>query len=87
MTKQKEPSKKRNAQSNRKFVGHYIYLEYTVGLPKRAKYVDRALAHMDSAFAALYSDENFVTLLRAESLATVPAHLGRLLPRKQSTCR
>lgn len=87
MTTRKEIPKKKAQSSKRKFVGHYIYLEYTIGLPKRARYVARALADWESTFATLYADENFVTLLRAESLATFPARLSRLLPREKSSCR
>jgi hypothetical protein len=63
--------------------GHAVYVEYTVTLPGRAELVARHLAVLNTVFDKLFADENFLTLLRAESLTTVPACLRPLLEGKR----
>ena len=58
--------------------GHAVYLQYTLTLPRRAELVSRHLGVLNRIFVGLFSDENFVTLLRAESM-TIPVYLKVLL--------
>jgi len=44
-------------------------------VPKRANLVAQHLRTLKENFETLFSDENFVTLLRAESMARVPIYL------------
>ena len=59
--------------------GHAVYLQYTLTLPTRAELVSRHLGVLNRVFLRLFGDENFVTLLRAESLTNVPVYLKLLL--------
>lgn len=59
-------------------VGHYAHLKYMLALPKRVERIAGDLRVLSSTFATLFSDENFVTLLQAESI-TVPTYLKLLL--------
>jgi hypothetical protein len=63
--------------------GHAIYVEYTLTLPGRVELVARHLAVLNTAFEKLFADENFLTLLRAESMTTVPACLRPFLEGKR----
>ena len=63
--------------------GHAVYLQYTLALPRRAELVSRHLGILDRVFSKLFGDENFVTLLRAESM-TIPIYLKLLL--EKHTC-
>lgn len=58
--------------------GYSFYLRYSRTLPQRAQFVARSLAVLNTAFATLFADDNFVTLLRAESV-TIPTPLLPLL--------
>ena len=64
--------------------GHAVYLQYTLTLPSRAELVSRHLRVLNRIFVRLFSDENFVTLLRAESLTSVPVYLKLLLEKHTS---
>lgn len=64
--------------------GHAVYLQYTLALPKRAELVGRHLGVLNRVFSRLFGDENFVTLLRAESMTTIPVYLKPLL--EEHTC-
>lgn len=68
------------------FTGHSVHVEYTVALPKRADLVARHLYLLNAIFGRLLSDENFVTLLRAESRTTIPMYLKQLLEEEKKTC-
>jgi hypothetical protein len=59
--------------------GHSVHVEYTVALPKRADLAARHLHLLNATFGTLFSDENFVTLLRAESMTAIPMYLKGLL--------
>lgn len=54
-------------------------LKYSAALPVRAKETTEALSQLSRLFEPLFADENFVTLLRAEGLTVVPAHLYPLV--------
>ena len=64
--------------------GHAVYLQYTLTLPKRTELVNRHLEVLNRVFLRLFSDENFVTLLRAESMTTIPVNLKQVL--EKHTC-
>jgi len=49
---------------------------------RKAKICDAKLVFIVTAFDKLLSDENFVTLLRAESLSTMPKYLWAKLGAK-----
>jgi hypothetical protein len=59
--------------------GHAVYLQYTLTLPRRAELVSRHLGVLNRVLLPMFGDENFVTLLRAESLTNVPVYLKLLL--------
>jgi hypothetical protein len=48
-------------------------------LPIRSEEVSQALLEMDAVFMRLYSDDNFITLLQAESLTEIPGRCERIL--------
>jgi len=66
------------------FTGHVVYEEYSIALPKSAKLVAQHLATMRETFRSLFSDENFLTLLRAEGVTTIPAYLKPLFEEARS---
>jgi|HubBroStandDraft_5_1064220.scaffolds.fasta_scaffold1283890_1 hypothetical protein len=51
----------------------------SLALPERATRVGSSLERLQAAFARLFSDENFITLLEAESLNTIPSCLNPVL--------
>lgn len=53
-------------------------------VPKRAALVTQHLRTLNETFATLLSDENFVTLLRAESMTGVPAYFHSLLKEEKA---
>jgi hypothetical protein len=57
--------------------GHAAHVEYTAALPKRADLVARHLEILNVTFENLLSDEHFLTLLRAESMTTIPHYLAK----------
>jgi hypothetical protein len=57
-------------------VAHYSHLQQTLALPKQVALTAEQLAKFRSIFRHLLRDENFVTLLRAESFTAVPEYLG-----------
>jgi hypothetical protein len=59
--------------------GHLIHVRYMEAVPERAALVARHLATLNEIFGTLFSDENFITLLRAESMTRVPAYFQPLL--------
>ena len=48
----------------------------TRALPERAAATARNLQILDAAFRALFADDNFVTLLEAETLTEIPIWLN-----------
>ena len=51
---------------------------------KKAKVCDARLGFIVTAFNKLLADENFTTLLRAESLLSMPGHLAARVNRSLS---
>lgn len=68
----------------RAFTGHVIYEEYSIALPARTKLVMRHLSNIREMYRKLFSDENFLTLLQAEAVTTIPAYLRPLLEEARS---
>jgi hypothetical protein len=56
-----------------------IQVRNTLALPRRAEATARLLRDLRSVFADLFSDENFITLLQAESRTTIPDYLRATL--------
>jgi hypothetical protein len=54
-------------------------IKYTLALPVRAESVAHSLRALREVLRRPFSDENFVTLLRAESMALIPESLRPLL--------
>jgi hypothetical protein len=52
-----------------------VQVKNALALPERAAAVAQCLQRANAAFVELFSDENFVTLLRAESMTTIPKYL------------
>jgi hypothetical protein len=74
------PRKKRRKKKSGPLVhGHLIHVRYMEAVPKRATQVAQHLHTLDRVFSALFADENFVTLLRAETMTRVPAYFQPLL--------
>ncbi len=63
----------------RKAKGHATHLYQTMALPERVVSTAKRLELLRSVFGRLFADEYLVTLLRAESITTVPAYLAPLL--------
>lgn len=68
---------------------HAGRLERAIGLDRRAEFAQAHLERLQGIFKTLLADENFLTLLRAECIKTVPSHLkitmegaGKGVPRK-----
>lgn len=59
--------------------GHFVYASFSAALPKRAAFVEQQLSLVNSIFRELFSDENLRTLMRAESLTSVPVYFKPLL--------
>lgn len=57
---------------------HLCHAAYSTALPKRAAFVERQIILVSSIFRQLFSDENFRTLMRAESLTKVPVYFKPL---------
>jgi hypothetical protein len=62
-----------------KTYGMTVLVHQTRAVPKRAATVAHALRDLNQIFLELFSDEHFVTLLRAESMTKAPAYFGRIL--------
>jgi hypothetical protein len=56
-----------------------VRIKYTLALPARAECVVRCMETLNGVFRRLFSDENFVTLLRAESMKAIPEFLKPLV--------
>lgn len=63
---------------NRKIRQQTVQVRNSIALPAKAATVAAYQRSIDAIFRNLFSDENFVTLLEAESLA-VPGYLSPLL--------
>jgi hypothetical protein len=56
-----------------------VQVKNTMALPGRAKTVATCLQRVNAVFRKLFSDENFITILEAESLTTIPGYISPLL--------
>jgi len=56
-----------------------VQVRNTLALPRRAETTERLLRNLRSIFFELFGDENFITLLRAESETTIPEYLRTAL--------
>jgi len=56
-----------------------VQVRNTLALPDRAEATERLLRSLSRVFAELFADENFVTLLQAESRTKVPEYLRTAL--------
>jgi hypothetical protein len=61
-----------------KIYGITVQVWNTRALPERAARVQKCLRSYESAFTKLFEDENFITLLEAESLTEIPGPLNAL---------
>lgn len=80
-TLRKPPNKEAKAKKkndNHFIHGHQLHLKYMEAVPVRARLVAQHLQTVQEIFGTLLSDENFVTLLRAESLTTAPLYFQSL---------
>jgi hypothetical protein len=55
-----------------------LRVKQTLALPDRADSVAKGLGILNGVFREVFSDENFVTLLRAESMTAIPEYLRPL---------
>ncbi len=55
--------------------GITVQTRNTLALPDRAETAARCLGNMNAVFSKLFADENFITLLQAESITMLPASL------------
>ena len=58
---------------------------YTAALPQRACLAATCLRNLNEVFGELFADENFMTLLRAESMTMIPAYLMQLVEEGKET--
>jgi hypothetical protein len=56
--------------------GDACHLRKTSELPERAALAAKRLERFNSVIEILFQDENFITLLRAESMLTLPTFLA-----------
>jgi hypothetical protein len=65
--------------------GTSMHLYQALALPSLAASTAKRLELLRSVFGCLFADENFVTLLRAESITTVPAYLAPLIEKARGS--
>jgi hypothetical protein len=63
------------SDSKRKPSGDSSHMRKTSELPERAGLAARRLCRFNAVINALFQDENFITLLRAESMPSMPSSL------------
>ena len=68
----------RERSKNKKTRRQTVQVKNTLALPVRADAIAKCLQRVNAVFVDLFSDENFVTLLRAESMTTIPKYLTAL---------
>jgi hypothetical protein len=69
---------KRNLRSNKKTGRQNQRIRFALALPKRSETVSSQLLILDDVLGHFFADENFVTLLEAESLTAVPSRYQAL---------
>lgn len=76
---------KKRPKGPRAITGHAVYEKYSAALPRRAELVARHLDAFSALFRRLFSDEHFVTLLRAESMRLIPSVVRLMLIQREKT--
>ena len=66
-------------RAKKKIIIQTVRIKHSLALPDRAESVAKYLRTLNGVFRQLLSDENFVTLLRAESIAAIPGYLEPLV--------
>ena len=69
--------KRRRARSSKKAVLQSRRVTFALALPVRGNAVARQWQTLEQVFRELFADENFLTLLRAEELETLPEYLAQ----------
>ncbi len=64
--------------------GITVQVRNSLALPERAATAAKLLCTLNTVFGELFADENFVTLLQAESLTTIPSHLRQVFDEAQT---
>jgi hypothetical protein len=64
--------------------GITVQIRNTVALPGRAETTAELLRHLRALFRDLFADENFITLLQAESRKMIPEYLRKVLHEAQT---
>jgi hypothetical protein len=78
-----ERSGKKRPKDQIMLLSHRIHVEYATALPRRADFVAKGLAQLNAIFGTLLADDNFLTLLRAESITSLPMYFKPLLDRNR----
>lgn len=71
-------------KQKRKVRGITVQVRNSLALPGRAATAARLLCNLNAVFGELFADENFVTLLQAESLTTIPSYLRQVFDEAKS---
>ena len=87
MRKQHRDGVKNRAKKETTLNGRAIHLRYALELPERAELAARHLQLLNEIFARLFADENFLTLLRAESMPTIPVYLKPVLEEQDMSAK
>jgi hypothetical protein len=56
-----------------------VQVRNTLALPHRTETTTTMLRNLSTTFGELFADENFLTLLQAESVTMIPAYLRTVL--------
>ena len=67
-----------NKQTRKAVRGVTVQVRNSLALPGRAATAAKLLYNVNALFVELFADENFVTLLQAESLTTIPSYLRQV---------
>jgi hypothetical protein len=67
-----------NKQTKKLVRGITVQVRNSLALPERAATAAKLLCNSNAVFGELFADENFVTLLQAESLTTIPSYLRQV---------
>jgi hypothetical protein len=73
-----------NKQKRKVVRGITVQVRNSLMLPERAATAARLLCNLNAVFGELFADENFLTLLRAESLITIPSYLRQVFDESKS---
>jgi hypothetical protein len=64
--------------------GITVQVRNSLALPERAATAAKLLCNLNAVFGELFADENFVTLLQAESLTAIPSYLRQVFDEAKS---